>query len=461
MSNLPAEPKQRHGSDDKPLIKHLRSNFGAIVASLFYGGLAAIWVFMFCAHTFWYGEPIAIQCQTASPGQADCVLTYRALLRRSWNRSIEGVEAIQIDTRMYSSSEGGQPEPRYVVILLAEDEEYVVRQYARLDHPDLEKWRHRISQFSEFPEEGFAIAVDYNPWRPIINVFGFVALLGIAIFLFILGSSLILLGILVYPSVKDFCDRIRSLDCQSLASKIGRDALSLWRSAPSFQTIYSLSVGTTAMAISSRRYSRFSPTLVLLVGLALGSLGMVVWLGLRWVVVLGSLAVCMGAIAAWQRQLNRHNKQDSTTLNSANLLQKDTFAAHLNHLEAQFPGISQALWQSARQRAEAVQQLAEHIAQHETSLIPDLLEALHTVLDLVEQVAQALKAVQQVKTYRYQQLAQEKLYRSQKRLEHIHNQLQALRDQMILGTLQPPSSPRAPEVSSWLQTLITDNEQDL
>ncbi|PSN75948.1 hypothetical protein C8B47_29895 [filamentous cyanobacterium CCP4] len=196
-------------------------------------------------------------------------------------------------------------------------------------------------------------------------------------------------------------------------------------------------------------------------GLALGSFGMVVWLGLRWVVVVGSLAVCMGAAAAWQRQLDHHKKRYSTALNSANLLQKDAFLSHLNHLEEQFPDISQTLWQSARQRAEAIQQLTEHIAQQETSLIPDLLEALHTVLDLIEQLAQALKAVQQVKTYRYQQLAQEQLYRSQKRLEHTHNQLQALRDQMILNTLQPPSSPHAAELSTWLQTLIADNEQDL
>ncbi|HEY9888732.1 MAG TPA: hypothetical protein V6D02_10050 [Candidatus Obscuribacterales bacterium] len=213
------------------------------------------------------------------------------------------------------------------------------------------------------------------------------------------------------------------------------------------------------MAISSRRHRRFFPTLGLLAGLALGSLGLVVWLGLRWVVVVGSMAVCGGAIALWQRQLSHHKKLLSTAPSSANLLQKPTFLAHLNYLETQFPEMSPPLWQLTRQRAEAIHQLAEQIAQQETTFIPNVLEALHTVLDLVEQNAQALEAVQQVKTHRYQQLAQAQLHHSQQRLEHTHNQLQALRDQIILGTL-PPSSPQGTEASTWLQTLIADHETD-
>lgn len=213
------------------------------------------------------------------------------------------------------------------------------------------------------------------------------------------------------------------------------------------------------MAISLRRYDHFSPTLLL--ALALGSFGMVVWLGLRWIVVLSSLVICGAAIAAWKHQLNHHRKMSLIAPNSANLLQSDTFIAHLDHLEGRFPEISELLWRSARQRAEAIQAIAAQIAQTESAFIPNLLETLHTVLDLTEQLAQALKAVQQVKTYHYQQLAQQRLHSSQMRLNQTHNQLQELRDQIILDTLQQQSLTPAAEMSTWLQTLIKDNENGL
>lgn len=457
MSNVPTEPKENHSLPGKPLVNRLRSNLGATFAAIFYGGLAAILVFMFCAHTFWYGELIAVHCQTVSPGQADCVLTYRALLRRSWDWPIAGVEAIRIDTRITSSSEGN-PETYYVATLKAQGKNYVIKRYSRPDHRELEMWRHHVSQFSENPEEDFAITVNYNPWQPIISLF---LLFGIGIiFLFVLMPLFLVCVVLILLAIKYFIDVLKATNYRDLVSSACR-RIHFLPSNFSFQTIHSRTVGAVAMAISSRRHSRFSPTLVLLVGLALGSFGLVVWLGLRWIVVSSSLAICAAAIALWQRQLNHHKRLVATAIESANLLQKDTFLAHLGHLETQFPGISQPLWRSACQRAEAIRQFADQIAQQETTFIPDLLEALHTVLDLVEQLAQALKAVQRVKTYHYQQLAQEQLYRSQKRLEHTHNQLQALRDQMIVGSLQQPSPPPVLEISTWLQTLIADNEKGL
>jgi hypothetical protein len=210
-----------------------------------------------------------------------------------------------------------------------------------------------------------------------------------------------------------------------------------------------------------RRLIHLPPTLVLLIALAVGSLGFVLWLGLRWVVVLGSLVICTAAIAAWQRQITHHKRLSLATANSANLLNRDVFIAHIGHLEHQFPDISQALWCSARKQAEAIQQVAVDIAQKEATLIPELLEALHTILNLVEQLAQALKAVKQVKTYHYQQLAQQQLHSSQRRLQHTHDQLQALCDRMTLDTLQRQASTSVSEVNTWLQTLILDNENGI
>lgn len=462
MSNISTDSKESHPLGRPSLVNRLFS----ILMPLFWGGMAATYVVIICAHTFWYGEPIAVHCQSISPGRADCVLTYRALLRRSWNRSIDGVEAIQVEARLYSSGEGAQ-ETRYVVVLQAQKREYLIKTYSRPNHPDLELWHHRTSQFSAHPEEGFAIAIDYNPWQPIIISLKLVALVVAYGAIFMVSAPFLLLGMLLMATtlqqLEHLIEGLRPVNYRNLARSACHSAINFLHSNISFQTINLPRIGAIAMAISSssRRYSRFSPTMLLLTGLTLGSFGMVFWQGLRWVVAVGIGFVYMGAIAAWLRQLNHRKGLVSTQLNSANLLQKDAFLAHLDHLEAQLSGISQTLWRSARQRAEMIQQLADQIAQQETAFIPDLLEALHTVLDLVEQNAQALKAVQQVKTYRYQQLAQEQLYRSQRRLEQMQNQLQALRDQMVLGTLQPSSLPQGAELSTWLQTLVADNEKDL
>lgn len=213
------------------------------------------------------------------------------------------------------------------------------------------------------------------------------------------------------------------------------------------------------MAIYSRQYRYHLPhTLILLLAIALGSFGMVLWLGLRWIVV---AIISTAAIAIWQRQLNQHRRMLSTMPNAANLLQKDVLLSHLNHVERQYSDIPHSFWVLARQQAEAIQAVAAQIAQKESAFIPDLLQTLHTVLDLVKQLAQALRALREVKTYRYQQLAQQQLYSSHKRLEQTRTQLQKLRDQMILDTLQQPSLTSSAEIATWLQALITENENGI
>ncbi|MBD2234416.1 hypothetical protein [Phormidium tenue] len=201
--------------------------------------------------------------------------------------------------------------------------------------------------------------------------------------------------------------------------------------------------------------------MILLIALALGSFGIVLWLGLRWVVVASVLIISMAAIATIQRQLNQRRRMLSTTPNAANLLQKDVFISHLNHVEHQYSDIPHSFWMLARQRAEAIQAVAAQIAQKESIFIPDLLETLHTVLDLAEQLAQALRAIREVKTYRYQQLAQQQLYSSHKRLEQTRAQLQELHDQIVLDTFRQPSLTSSAEISTWLQTLNAENQNGL
>jgi hypothetical protein len=289
-----------------------------------------------------------------------------------------------------------------------------------------------------------------------------------------LGISVLAnLGILLLPLIPGGCwalilyfpnwfgDRLRATNSQRSAANAYRTCLNALASGQSFAGLKIRYLGLPAMAIYSRQYRyRLPHTLILLVAIALGSFGIVLWLGLRWVMVAGVLIISMAAIAVWQRQLNRHTQRLSTT-NAANLLQKDVFLSHLNHVEHQYSDIPHSFWVLARQRAEAIQAITDQIAKKESAFVRDLLETLHTVLDLVEQLAQALRAIREVKTYRYQQLAQQQLYSSHKRLELTHTQLQELRDRMILDTFQQPLLTSSAEISTWLQTLIAENKNGI
>ncbi|PSB17080.1 hypothetical protein C7B65_19915 [Phormidesmis priestleyi ULC007] len=83
--------------------------------------------------------------------------------------------------------------------------------------------------------------------------------------------------------------------------------------------------------------------------------------------------------------------------------------------------------------AEATQRFATQIASRESTLIPDLLDALHTVLALTQQVVDALQTVNQVQSAAYRPLARQQLQATCDRLEQTHNELQQLQDQILLS----------------------------
>lgn len=205
--------------------------------------------------------------------------------------------------------------------------------------------------------------------------------------------------------------------------------------------------------------SRFSQTQWLFIGLFIGYVVFVWWLGIRLIVLVSGAVIVGLALAFWYSQLQPQKTTHSAT--SANLLQTNVFLNHIGALDHQIPDASQPLWRLIQQQAEAIHQIATQIAQQEPTFTPDLLETLHTVLELVDQLVQALQVIQQVQTPRYRELAQQQLQSSQTRLQQTHDQLQQLRDQIAFENLERRSFTAPSVISTRLQTLIAENEKGI
>ncbi|MDZ8106250.1 MAG: hypothetical protein RM338_11605 [Nostoc sp. DedQUE12a] len=214
------------------------------------------------------------------------------------------------------------------------------------------------------------------------------------------------------------------------------------------------------MTTKPKHYSlRFSDTQLLLIGLLIGYVGFVLWLGMRLIVLLSGAVIVVLAIASSYVQLKRPKTNSLVT--SANLLEKDVFLSHIKCLDNQIPDVSQPLWRSVQQQAEAIQEIATQIAEQESTFTPDLLETLHTVLDLVEQIIPVLQITPQLRMSSYREFAQQKLESSRQRLQQTHKQLQELHDQFALENLKKRSFTTSDVISARLQILIAENERGI
>ncbi|BAZ82263.1 hypothetical protein NIES73_35390 [Sphaerospermopsis kisseleviana NIES-73] len=200
--------------------------------------------------------------------------------------------------------------------------------------------------------------------------------------------------------------------------------------------------------------TRYQQTYWLVAGAIIGYVGFVVILGTTRLVIGVGGAIALGMIAFWCWNVNQ-----SLPKSTHNLLERETFLAHLKKLEPQIDKSSQTTWRQAYQWAEATQQFATQIAQIEPSLIPELLEALYTVISLTQQVVFALVTVNQVQSSTYRPLAQEQLQISCDRLQQTHDELQQLQDQILLSHLNH-THPNI-NLPKTLQLIITANKTAL
>lgn len=209
----------------------------------------------------------------------------------------------------------------------------------------------------------------------------------------------------------------------------------------------------------SRNPSRLHPVQWLLMGLLLGYVSFIGWLGVRIIVLLSGGMIVGFVVALWYLNRDRHHPSHAAV--SANLLETDVFISCIGPFSSHIPAASQSQWRAARLQAQAIQEIAQQIAQQESTFIPDLLDTLYTVLELTEQLAQALQVTHQVQTPRYRELAQYQLKSSQARLQQTHDQLQELRDQMALADLEWTSRKATSGISTRLQIITAENAKGL
>lgn len=205
--------------------------------------------------------------------------------------------------------------------------------------------------------------------------------------------------------------------------------------------------------------SRQSQTPLLFTGLFISYAGFILWLGVRLIVLLSGAVIVVLTITFWYVQLKRQKTKSSAI--SANLLQPDVFLSHITYLNKQIPDASQPLWQSVQEQALAIQQITTQIAQQESTLTPDLLETLHTIIDLIELLVQAVQVTAKVQTLHYRELAQKQLENSLNRLQQTQDQLQELHDQLAFDNLGRPTLSIPNVISIRLQTLIKENEREI
>ena len=210
----------------------------------------------------------------------------------------------------------------------------------------------------------------------------------------------------------------------------------------------------SSMKLLWRKIFQIPQTYLLLVGIVLGLSIFLHWVGIRpFTVILGGF-ISLAMLFFWIKHLHSIFSQ-----NKANLLDLDNFLQQLKPIAAKLRQKSPPPWSKAETYAKESQQFCQTIVQRESTLTPELIETLYTVLDLSNQVVEAILALEKVQTQSYRALAEEHLNTSLDRLQQTHSQLQQLQDQVLLSSLENP------EISSrlplYLQELINVNRSSL
>ncbi|TVQ11583.1 MAG: hypothetical protein EA368_05320 [Leptolyngbya sp. DLM2.Bin27] len=205
------------------------------------------------------------------------------------------------------------------------------------------------------------------------------------------------------------------------------------------------------MALRQPTFWTAPQTYLLLGGTALGYALLMVLVGPRPVAGLAGAGVAAAMVGSWAVGF----RPDAVTASGSDLLDDRTFAAQLASLGQRVPAKSQKAWREVQTWAIESQRFAARIYDRDPMLQVELLEAMHTVLDLSGQVADGLAVIDQIETPAYKQMAQQRLAASRDRLQATYAQLQQLQDQLALSTLDDNSSDPLPQ---RLQTLIDANK---
>lgn len=208
------------------------------------------------------------------------------------------------------------------------------------------------------------------------------------------------------------------------------------------------------MPINWPALGRHPQTYLLLLGIAFGYSLLIAFAGNRPLVWIGGGVVAMAMAGSWITgyrlpPLKEHEHTDLLNINS--------FQRQIDTIQAQVAQASYRTWQPVKDWALQSQAFATHICDREPTLRPELLEALYTVVDLAQQVADGLQVQAQIQTPAYQQMAKKQLQQSCDRMEQTHHQLQQLQDQVALASLTQGDT----SFPQRLETLIAANKEIL
>lgn len=208
------------------------------------------------------------------------------------------------------------------------------------------------------------------------------------------------------------------------------------------------------MKLLWRKIFQLPQTYLLLAGIVLGLSIFLHSVGIRLFTLIFGGLIALTMLGFWIKYLHSVFSQ-----NKANLLDLDNFLQQLKLIAAKLGQKSPPSWSRAEIYAKQSQQFCQTIVQRESTLTPELIETLYTVLDFSNQVVEAILALEKVQTQSYRDLAQEHLNTSLNRLQNTHHQLQQLQDQILLSSLENPEI--STKLPLYLQELIDVNRSSL
>ncbi|ACK70263.1 hypothetical protein PCC7424_1831 [Gloeothece citriformis PCC 7424] len=203
-----------------------------------------------------------------------------------------------------------------------------------------------------------------------------------------------------------------------------------------------------------RKIFRLPQTYFLIVGTLLGYLSFIIYLGMRPITLIIGGAIALLMLVAWMWQLKQINLSGES-----DLLEREVFFSQLETINPKIRESASSQWKQTLDLASETQVFAQRIASQQLELIPELLEALYTVIALCNEVAQAHLALNHIQTDTYRQLTQHCLKSSIERLKDTHNQLQQLQDQVLLSSLE--TSQLEDDFPTRLRSLIAENKTTL
>ena len=203
-----------------------------------------------------------------------------------------------------------------------------------------------------------------------------------------------------------------------------------------------------------RKILSYPQTYFLVVGAILGYLSLIIWVGNRPITLIVGGAIAAIMVGAWIWKLRQIYGNSG-----ANLLEGAIFDNELANIARKLEGRNDRDWEQTVILVKQIQIFAQRIATTESSLIPELLETLYTVLSLCEQVAFALVTLEQMQTETYKNLTLEHLQVSCQRVKETHDLLQQLQDRVLLSSLE--ASGGKTTLPSSLRVIIAENKNVL